>query len=210
MINYRLAPRFTFPDQLEDCLLALRWVHRNIERFQGDPENLHLVGHSAGAHLSALAALQSNRLRELGIPGKSLRSCVSLSGVYDLEGPFGKNITRSVNDFVADKRLRQEASPISLVMDQETPFSRFFYVVSGSEDFEGFLSQGRRFYDKLLSKGIPSRFLVLEGKDHGEVLTAMGQRDSVLFRILMPLIKNGTHKEMAKPSTQQNLRILDL
>jgi len=205
MINYRLAPEFTFPDQLEDCLLALQWVHKNIERFGGDPHNLHLAGHSAGAHLSTLVALRSNRLRELGIPGQSLRSCLSLSGIYDLEGPFGKDILRVVNDFIADKRFKQEASPIFLVKDQGIPFSRFFLVVTGSEDLEGWVSQGRRFYDKLLSKGIPSRFLVLEGKDHGEVLQAMGQRGSVLFRILMPLIKNGAHKEMAEPFTRLNL-----
>ncbi|MCP4667528.1 MAG: alpha/beta hydrolase [Deltaproteobacteria bacterium] len=197
MINYRLAPEFTFPDQLEDCLLALQWVYKNIKRFRGDPHDLHLAGHSAGAHLSSLVALQSSRLRELGIPGKSLRSCVSLSGVYDLEGPFGKDILRSVNDFIADKRLKQEASPMSLVRDQGIPLSRFFFVVTGSEDLEGLVSQGRRFYDKLLSKGIPSRFLVLEGKDHAEVLQAMGQQGSLLFQTLTPLIKKRATNEMA-------------
>jgi len=111
-------------------------------------------------------------------------------------------MVRVVDDFIPDKRLKQEASPIYLIEDQGIPFSRFFLVVTGSKDLEGWLSQGRRFYDKLLSKGIRCRFLVLEGKNHGEVLLAMGQRDSLLFQILMPLIKNGAQKEMAKPFTR--------
>jgi hypothetical protein len=141
----------------------------------------------------------------LGIPAQSLRSCTSLSGIYNLEGPFGKDVLRAVDDFITDKRLKKEASPIFLVKDYGIPFSRFFLVVTGSEDLEGWVSQGQRFYDKLLAMGIPSRFLLLEGKDHAEVLQTLGERDSVLFRILMPLIKKGTHKEMAKPFTGPNL-----
>ena len=196
MINYRLAPKFTFPDQMEDVLLALRWVYENIERFGGDPDNLHLAGHSAGAHLSTLVALQVQRLREIGIPGKSLRSCVSLSGIYDLEGPFGKDILNSVNDFIADKHLRKEASPIFLLGSPEIPTARFFLVVTGGDDLEGWLNLGQRFYDRLRSMGVPSRFLILEGKDHTAVLDAMGQRDSRLFQVLSPLIKNGAPNKL--------------
>ena len=191
MINYRLAPEFTFPDQQEDVLQALRWVHQNIERFGGDPDNLHLAGHSAGAHLSTLVSLQPLRLKEMGIPEESLRSCVSLSGVYDLEGPFEKDILDYVKDFVTEHHLKREASPILLLDRYGIPSSRYFLIVTGGEDLEGWLVQGQRFYDRLREMGVPGRFLVLEGKDHIEVLSEMGQRDSILFNILTPLIKDG-------------------
>ncbi|ORX39561.1 Alpha/Beta hydrolase protein [Kockovaella imperatae] len=35
----------------KDAWLGLEWIQRNIQAFGGDPGNVHLSGHSAGAHL---------------------------------------------------------------------------------------------------------------------------------------------------------------
>lgn len=56
-IDYGLVPAVTVEDQLADIDAALGWIGSNIARFGGDPGNLHLIGHSAGAHLVAMAAL---------------------------------------------------------------------------------------------------------------------------------------------------------
>ena len=41
---------------IQDIITALRWVHENIARFGGDPSNVTVTGHSAGAY-SATALL---------------------------------------------------------------------------------------------------------------------------------------------------------
>jgi para-nitrobenzyl esterase len=49
---------------LQDIITALRWVRENIARFGGDPDNVTVTGHSAGAYstLSLLAAPSADGL----------------------------------------------------------------------------------------------------------------------------------------------------
>lgn len=55
-INYRLAPTYRWPDCLEDVQTAIRWSKSHAQDFKGDPNQICLLGHSAGGHLVCLAA----------------------------------------------------------------------------------------------------------------------------------------------------------
>ncbi len=55
-INYRLAPAYVFPSQVDDVRSALMWTKENADRFSIDTDRLGLFGYSAGGHLTALVA----------------------------------------------------------------------------------------------------------------------------------------------------------
>ncbi len=57
-IDYRKVPRTTIDGQVSDVARAIAWTARNIKRYGGDPDRIVIMGHSAGAHLVALAAAQ--------------------------------------------------------------------------------------------------------------------------------------------------------
>lgn len=57
-IDYRKVPRTTIDGQVNDVARAVAWTKRNIKRYGGDPSRIVIMGHSAGAHLVALAAAQ--------------------------------------------------------------------------------------------------------------------------------------------------------
>ena len=65
-IDYRLAPEHKFPAQLEDCVAALSWLHKNAAAYKVDKSRIGAWGYSAGGQLVALlgATLPSERARQ--------------------------------------------------------------------------------------------------------------------------------------------------
>lgn len=53
-IDYRLAPRFPFPAQIEDCKTAVRWMRSSAAKYRIDAARIGGFGYSAGGHLVAL------------------------------------------------------------------------------------------------------------------------------------------------------------
>ena len=87
--DYRLAPDYRFPAQIEDAAQVLKWVSENAPVYQGDPRRIFLAGDSAGAHLSALLACACTRTelaQDLGVE-ETVRGIV-LSGTGLLCGAF--------------------------------------------------------------------------------------------------------------------------
>lgn len=91
-INYRLAPKNTFPDQLEDVGSAVWFAYEAAARFGGDNARMFLAGDSCGAYLAAMysAAVASPELApplsiERLIPAKSLRGQLLFYGAFDLD-----------------------------------------------------------------------------------------------------------------------------
>jgi acetyl esterase len=55
-LEYRLAPEVKYPDVTRDVAAAVRWARENVQRFGGDPSQIYLFGHSAGAlHVGSYA-----------------------------------------------------------------------------------------------------------------------------------------------------------
>ncbi|KAL6763050.1 Alpha/Beta hydrolase protein [Haematococcus lacustris] len=56
--TYSLYPEARVPQMVWEASSALTWVMDHAAVFGGDPDNVSLVGHSAGGHLASLGALQ--------------------------------------------------------------------------------------------------------------------------------------------------------
>jgi len=48
-VNYRLLPQVEMGELIRDVAKSVSWVHKNIARHGGDPEQIIVMGHSAGA-----------------------------------------------------------------------------------------------------------------------------------------------------------------
>lgn len=52
-VEYSLSPEVKFPVALEECYAALLWLHNNASSINVNPDQIAVVGDSAGGNLSA-------------------------------------------------------------------------------------------------------------------------------------------------------------
>lgn len=91
--DYRIAPD-VFPSFLEDGAAAVAWVRDNIAAYGGDPGRIVLGGHSAGAYIAVMLALDSKYLSAAGVDSSVIRGAAGLAGPYDFY-PFDVDATRN-------------------------------------------------------------------------------------------------------------------
>jgi acetyl esterase/lipase len=78
--DYRLYPEVRYPAFIADGAAATRWTLDHIARYGGDPARVSLMGHSAGAYIALMLALDPEWL---GAARARIRSAVGLAGPYD-------------------------------------------------------------------------------------------------------------------------------
>jgi acetyl esterase/lipase len=82
--DYGVYPPTRYPGFLDDGAKALRWVKDNAARFGGDPNKLFVMGHSAGAYIAAMLALDDRWLRTVNMrPDRDIDGLIGISGPYD-------------------------------------------------------------------------------------------------------------------------------
>ena len=157
-IDYRLAPRATFPDPLLDVKQAIRWIRTHGAEYGANPEFLVVTGGSAGGHLAALTALTANDPAYQ--PGfeevdTSVRGCVAFYGVYDFTDRHGhyrnpglaRLLARHVMkaELATSREAYERASPMSCIHEAAPPF----FIVHGDRDTLVPVAEARSFAESL-------------------------------------------------------------
>ena len=93
--DYRLVPDVAFPAFIEDAAAATAAVAAAVGDHGGDPGRLGVIGHSAGAHLAMMIALDRRYMAAVDRPDL-IRAAAGLAGPYDFL-PF--DVPASVNAF---------------------------------------------------------------------------------------------------------------
>jgi acetyl esterase/lipase len=115
LADYRLHPDVRFPAIIADAASALSWVSENITAFGGDPHQLFVMGHSAGAHLSAMLAFDDTHVAPATY--ESIAGFIGLAGPYDFL-PLTKSYQREV---FGPEENYPASQPINFVDGSEPP-----------------------------------------------------------------------------------------
>lgn len=162
--DYRLYPDVVFPAFVEDGAAAVAWSFANAARHGLDPSQVFLMGHSAGAHISALLALDETYLDAHDLDAGALRGLVGLSGPYDF-----LPIERGYLTEVFPEQTRAKSQPVNFVNDSAPPT----LLIHGTEDSTVRISNSRKLADRLREKGIAVSLIEYDGIGHARVVAAL-------------------------------------
>jgi acetyl esterase/lipase len=171
VINYRLTPEVQHPEHARDVARAAAWLHRHAGEYGWAPDRVFLIGHSAGAHLSALVAVDGAFLKEQGLTPRVIRGVVGISGVYDLTltGVTGRFLYEPV--FGSRTSTLRSASPALSVTSKTCPF----LLLYAENDYPTLRLQTLRFERALRDHGAQAASRRIRGRDHIDIVTGLAR-----------------------------------
>ena len=176
--DYRLVPQVRFPAFVQDAAAAVRWTHDNIARFGGDPNRIAVAGHSAGAYLAVMLALDGRYLQAAGADPAVVKAAIGLAGPYDFY-PFVKRRSIDAMGRAPDPLATQ---PITFARANAPPL----LLVNGTADTEVRPRNAVNLAARQQALGsTTTRLRLFEGLDHNDLIMALAKP----FRYKAPLLE---------------------
>ena len=180
-INYRLAPDYIWPAQINDVEAAFNYIIDNAEKYNIDKEKIYLWGDSAGAHLAQYFTLTSNQ----NAPLSPIRGVISFYGVSDIscmdndaklhgvdmdfstlgtmESPVCMLMGGIISEDESLLKKTKDASPINTIKENSVPF----LIQHGKSDSTVSYYQSIRLAEKIAEVS-PKTEVVLELIENAE------------------------------------------
>lgn len=208
-LDYRNFPQGSALDMLEDVNTGIAWVLRKVQRYGGNPDQVWLVGQSAGGQLAMLALLSQAAQAATGqavLGGAPLwhPSCLSgfvgVSGAYDLEGLAAhlhrRGLYKNLLDTIMsiDGQVAYELlSPLHAARNPPPNLAAFMppvLLMHGTTDKSVPVASSLLLSDALTAAGVESSVQLLPGKTHTDLLLedALGGGRDVLSDSILACI----------------------
>ncbi|MBQ5455646.1 MAG: alpha/beta hydrolase, partial [Prevotella sp.] len=118
--NYRLLPKVTVKETLDDAAEAVAWVFNNITQYGGDKKKIIVSGHSAGGYLSMMLCLNKAWLNAYQINADDVMMYVPFSGQaithYNVRKMQGiQPLQPTIDEFAPLYWVRKDCPPFVLI-----------------------------------------------------------------------------------------------
>lgn len=171
-INYRLAPDYKWPAQIEDAKCSVRYLRANAARYNLDPKRIGAMGDSAGGHLVSLMGLAGPEAGWDKSGGYSDRSS-AVQAVVDMYGPTdftsinvkeNRALIGQLMGMPYDQaaEVLRKASPVTYVHAGAPPF----LIIQGEEDQLVPPRQSEMLNDRLKAAGVPVSLVMVKNSGH--------------------------------------------
>ena len=173
--DYRLVPQVAFPAFVEDAASATAQVAKVVGQYGGDASRLGVAGHSAGAHLAMMIALDRRYMAAVDQP-KLIRAAAGLAGPYDFL-PFDVAASKNAFGRAPDPTQTQ---PVTFVRDDAPPL----WLAHGTADEVVHDDDTLILNDRMHAVGGRSEAKLYPGLNHADLIATF----SPLFRKKAPVL----------------------
>ncbi len=171
--DYRVYPEVKFPEFVNDSALAIK----KISAMYPDQQFV-LIGHSAGAHITALLATDPDYLAKVSVPSRKIKAWVGWSGPYD----FLPLTSRRIKAIFSGDFNIEKTQPIFYAGPSDPPA----LLTHGTKDTRVLLRNSKNMAKKLTDSNVNVIEKYYEGKTHSNTLVSA----STLFRDVSPSFKD--------------------
>jgi arylformamidase len=176
-INYRLVPTNSVEEQGADVAASIAYLIKNATKLGIDTKRVVLMGHSAGAHLSALVGTDPQYLRGVGLDLNILSGVVPIDGAaYDVPQQLveGNRIMQDTyaQAFGSEPARQKALSPFYQAASPNAPSFLILHV-----DRDDGKRQSEALTDALRNAGTKVQLNAFEGKGlrgHAEINRKLG------------------------------------
>lgn len=164
--DYRLVPDVRFPAFVEDGAAAAAWVQREIGQFGGDGRRVVVSGHSAGAYIASMLALEPSYLGQAGATER-LRGFAGLAGPYDFL-PFQY---KAIIEAFSNWPRPIETQPVAFAKQGAPPA----LLLQGADDTTVPPRHAKALAQRLKATGNEVELIIYEGVDHIDIMIALSR-----------------------------------
>ncbi len=175
-INYRLTDAGTWPDQINDCRAAVRWLKKNAHMYGLSTENYGVWGGSAGGHLVALmGTLPYPKDEEISSKVKAVCDWYGPSDLLTMppnmvgNGRTEEDVANSNGAKLLGVTVKDDVPKAKTASAywQVSPDDSAFLIMHGDKDPGVPIEQSWKLHRKLEEAGVRSKMHVVLGAGHG-------------------------------------------
>ncbi|WP_167495882.1 alpha/beta hydrolase [Desulfosediminicola ganghwensis] len=176
--DYRLYPEVQFPVFIEDGAASVAWVKDNIAE---SANGIVLIGHSAGAHLAALLALDNRYLEQEGISERTISGMIGLAGPY----AFEPENFRRFRAIFATAHPPEISRPITYARGDAPPL----LLLHGTDDNVVLPLHSQLLQERVDDQNGRVTRLELEGVDHFDIVLGLSEPFTHLAPGVLPCLE---------------------
>lgn len=191
--DYRQWPQVRLDGFMQDAARAVAWTHAHANEYGGDPASLFVMGHSAGAHIGALLAIDAHWLAAVGMQPRQLAGFIGLAGPYDF---LPLKDADFIDMFGRTHEAQLRSQPVHFVDGDEPPM----LLMQGTTDKVVWPRNAESLAAVLRHEGEPAELKMYPDIGHSAILLALSRP----FRGKAPVIDDSVrfiHKHAARAST---------